>query len=183
MKQNKLEKEIDLLAKEAGYPHIKLDHQTYMRILKTAHDNVFGEKSTPSTEERTDSGEGWSIVANGSGKRITDINGKNICSMYSESMELAPLIASVPILKTENEHYREQNRIDRKSLDKLISENESLKAANKELKKAIEYYQKGVGHFFKCINFGSSFLDAEAIQFMNEHELKFKKALNNNQIK
>lgn len=50
-------------------------------------------------------------------------------------------------------------------------------AANPEMKEAIEFYLKGVKHFFKCIDWGKSFLDAEAIAFMNEHELKFRNAI------
>lgn len=52
-----------------------------------------------------------------------------------------------------------------------------VKEGQDEMKEAIEFYLNGVGHFFKCINWGKSFLDAEAIQFMNDHEIKFKKAL------
>lgn len=46
-----------------------------------------------------------------------------------------------------------------------------------EMIAAIEYYEKGVDRFFEKINWGKSFLDAESIQFMNEHGIKFKSVL------
>lgn len=52
-----------------------------------------------------------------------------------------------------------------------------LKAGNKALIDAIKYYQQGIDHFYDCINFNKSFLDADAIQFMNDHRLKFKQAI------
>lgn len=39
-----LEKEIERLAIEQGYPNIKLSHQVYMKVLQTAHDNVFNKQ-------------------------------------------------------------------------------------------------------------------------------------------
>lgn len=47
-----------------------------------------------------------------------------------------------------------------------------------ELLEAIKYYMDGSDHFFECIDFGKSFLDAKAITFMNEHGIKFKEAIN-----
>jgi hypothetical protein len=44
MTKNKLSKEIDRLARRAGYPHLKLDYHTYMRVLKQAHKNVYKNK-------------------------------------------------------------------------------------------------------------------------------------------
>ena len=42
---------------------------------------------------------------------------------------------------------------------------------------AIKYYHEGIDHFYKCIDFGKSTLDAEAISFMNESNIKLRKAL------
>lgn len=44
----------------------------------------------------------------------------------------------------------------------------SLKEQYNDLLEANEKFLKGWGHFCDCINWGKSFLDAEAIQFMNE---------------
>ena len=61
--------------------------------------------------------------------------------------------------------------------DKLIEENKELLHRNRELSSAIEYYQAGVGHFFECINWGKSFLDSDAVMFMNDHGIIFTKAI------
>jgi len=53
-----------------------------------------------------------------------------------------------------------------------------LEEINTELLKALEYYEEGINHFYSKIDFGSSFLDAAAIEFMNESNLKIKKAIN-----
>lgn len=37
-----LQKEIERLSINAGYPHIKLDYYTYQAILKQAHKNIYG---------------------------------------------------------------------------------------------------------------------------------------------
>ena len=39
---------------------------------------------------------------------------------------------------------------------------------NKENEKLAEEFEKGLKHFYDCINFEKSNLDAEAIRFMNE---------------
>jgi len=46
-----------------------------------------------------------------------------------------------------------------------------------ELLEAAKYYQKGIGHFYDCINFGKSFLDAKAIEFMNTVGIKITEAI------
>lgn len=53
---------------------------------------------------------------------------------------------------------------------------EIVKAYN-EMYKAIRYYRQGIDNFYKHINFGKSNLDADSIMFMNEHQIKFSKAL------
>lgn len=60
--------------------------------------------------------------------------------------------------------------------NKKIALNEITKAYN-EMKSALEYYEQGIKHFYKCINFGASYLDAEAVTFMNESEIKIRQAL------
>ncbi len=57
---------------------------------------------------------------------------------------------------------------------------DALKQRNDELVEAIEYYQKGIRHFYDCIDFGKSFFDSKAITFMNESSMNFIKALKNN---
>ena len=47
-----------------------------------------------------------------------------------------------------------------------------------DMLEAIKYHLEGIQHFYRCINFKDSFLDAEAIEFMNDSELKFKAAIN-----
>lgn len=51
-----------------------------------------------------------------------------------------------------------------------------VKAYN-EMYDALEYYQQGIDHFYKCINFGKSALDGEAITFMNDSNIKISQAL------
>jgi hypothetical protein len=46
-----------------------------------------------------------------------------------------------------------------------------------EMREALLYYKQGIDHFYKCINFGKSNLDAEAIEFMNDSNIKISKAL------
>lgn len=60
---------------------------------------------------------------------------------------------------------------------KKVHLNEITKAYN-EMYEALKYYKAGIDHFYKCINFGASHLDADAIRFMNESELKISAALN-----
>lgn len=60
--------------------------------------------------------------------------------------------------------------------NKKIALNEITKAYN-EMFEALKFYQKGIDHFYKCINFGKSRLDAEAIAFMNDSNIKISKAL------
>lgn len=52
-----------------------------------------------------------------------------------------------------------------------------MSEAAKEMQEAIEYYLKGIQHFYKCINFAKSNLDSDAIIFMNDSEINFRKAL------
>lgn len=59
---------------------------------------------------------------------------------------------------------------------KKISLNEITKAYN-EMHEALKYYKTGIDHFYKKVNFGASNLDAEAITFMNESNLKITSAL------
>ena len=62
------------------------------------------------------------------------------------------------------------------SKTKRVHLNQITKAYN-EMKSALEFYKKGIGHFYKCINFKASHLDAEAIAFMNDSEIKISNAL------
>ncbi len=78
---------------------------------------------------------------------------------------------------TKGELLQDERETFNLMLDRLEEKNKKLLDSNRELLDAIQFYQKGVGHFFKCINWGKSFLDAEAIQFMNDHEIKFNKAI------
>jgi hypothetical protein len=57
-----------------------------------------------------------------------------------------------------------------------IALNEITKAYN-EMHEALKYYKDGINHFYKCINFGASHLDAEAIEFMNQSQIKIGNAL------
>lgn len=47
----------------------------------------------------------------------------------------------------------------------------------KELLEALLYYKQGIDHFYKCINFGKSTLDAKAIEFMNDSNIKIYRAI------
>lgn len=59
---------------------------------------------------------------------------------------------------------------------KKIPLNQITKAYN-EMHEALKYYAAGIDHFYSCINFAKSHLDAEAITFMNDSDLKIKRAL------
>jgi hypothetical protein len=59
---------------------------------------------------------------------------------------------------------------------KKIALNEITRAYN-EMHEALKFYKSGIDHFYKCINFKASHLDAEALAFMNESEIKISKAL------
>lgn len=59
---------------------------------------------------------------------------------------------------------------------KRIALNEITRAYN-EMHEALKYYQAGIDHFYKRINFGASNLDAEAIDFMNQSNIKITNAL------
>lgn len=59
---------------------------------------------------------------------------------------------------------------------KKIALNEITKAYN-AMYEALKFYKEGIDHFYKCINFGKSNLDGEAIAFMNESNLKIDAAL------
>lgn len=52
-----------------------------------------------------------------------------------------------------------------------------ITAAYNEMYEALKYYKAGISHFYKCINFGASNLDADAIRFMNDSEIKISNAL------
>lgn len=55
----KLEKTIDRLCREKGYPHQKLDHATYTAVLKEAHEICFPPKPAqvnPTEKRKFDSG-------------------------------------------------------------------------------------------------------------------------------
>lgn len=60
--------------------------------------------------------------------------------------------------------------------NKKIPLNQITKAYN-EMREALEFYKNGIDHFYKCIDFGKSKLDAEAIAFMNESNVKISNAL------
>lgn len=59
---------------------------------------------------------------------------------------------------------------------KKVALNEITQAYN-EMHDALKYYKAGIDHFYKCINFAKSHLDAEAIEFMNDSNLKINAAL------
>jgi hypothetical protein len=46
-----------------------------------------------------------------------------------------------------------------------------------EMLDALEFYRKGIEHFYDCINFKQSNLDSEAISFMNESNIKIREAI------
>lgn len=52
-----------------------------------------------------------------------------------------------------------------------------LIAAAPELLEALLYYKAGIDHFYSCINFKESFLDAESIEFMNDSNIKISNAI------
>lgn len=54
---------------------------------------------------------------------------------------------------------------------------EQIVKAYNEMLHAVRYYKDGIDHFYKHINFAKSNLDADSILFMNEHQIKFSKAL------
>lgn len=64
----KLSKEIDRLAKEAGYPHQKLDHLTYKEILLEAHKNCNSATRSPTAhtdkEQEAFTGGQWKVDEN-----------------------------------------------------------------------------------------------------------------------
>lgn len=60
--------------------------------------------------------------------------------------------------------------------NKKIALNEITKAYN-EMYEALKFYKAGIDHFYRCINFGASPLDAEAAAFMNESNIKITNAL------
>lgn len=57
-----------------------------------------------------------------------------------------------------------------------IALNEITKAYN-EMHEALKFYKAGIDNFYKGINFGASNLNAEAIAFMNESNIKISNAL------
>ena len=50
-------------------------------------------------------------------------------------------------------------------------------AVAQEMLEALIYYKNGIDHFYNCINFNLSFLDAEAITFMNTVGIKINSAI------
>lgn len=54
---------------------------------------------------------------------------------------------------------------------------EQIVKAYNEMLSAIRYYKGGIDAFYKHINFAKSNLDADSILFMNEHLIKFNRAL------
>ena len=54
---------------------------------------------------------------------------------------------------------------------------EQVRATAPELLEALEYYKQGVENFYTRINFGASFLDAEAIEYMNKVGSKINQAI------
>lgn len=42
---------------------------------------------------------------------------------------------------------------------------------------ALQYFQKGFIHFCDCMDFGKSFMDADAIKFMNESQIQASSAI------
>ena len=55
--------------------------------------------------------------------------------------------------------------------------NAFLIAASPRLLEAVEYYEGGIDYFYSRIDFGKSSLDAKAINFMNESNIKIRQAL------
>ena len=58
-----------------------------------------------------------------------------------------------------------------------LEANIALMNAAPEMLEALIYYKNGIDHFYKCIDFASSFLDAEAITFMNTAGLQINAAI------
>lgn len=65
-----------------------------------------------------------------------------------------------------------------KKIKKSKSQFDSMVQHN-QMFEALEYYKNGINHFYDCINFGRSNLDAKAIEFMNESNIKITNAYNN----
>ena len=49
-------------------------------------------------------------------------------------------------------------------------------AKREKMQEALEYYENGIDHFYGCIDFGASPLDAEAIDYMNTVGVKIQEA-------
>lgn len=60
--------------------------------------------------------------------------------------------------------------------NKKMALNEITNAYN-AMHEALRYYKAGIDHFYNCINFKKSPLDADAIAFMNDSNIKISKAL------
>lgn len=52
-----------------------------------------------------------------------------------------------------------------------------ITAAYNAMHEALKFYKAGIDHFYKHINFAKSNLDAEAIAFMNDSNIKIDRAL------
>lgn len=59
----------------------------------------------------------------------------------------------------------------------LIIEVQKLRRINADMIEALQYYEKGVNHFYDSINFGASNLDAEAIDYMNTVGIKIRQSM------
>ena len=76
--------------------------------------------------------------------------------------------------KSESELVLNISRLNTKMKNNSI---EKITSTCPDLLEALLFYKKGVNHFYDRINIDNSFLDAEAIAFMDESLLKIDKAL------
>jgi hypothetical protein len=119
----------------------------------------------------------WKIRKN-TKRFIESENGESICSCW--------ILRETDETKLDDESWlsmRERTEKQRLLDTEIEPEaNAKLIAAAPELLESILYYKKNIDAFYKCIDFGKSNLNAEAISFMNEHLVKFtnviKKATN-----
>jgi len=58
-----------------------------------------------------------------------------------------------------------------------VEANAKIIAAAKDMVEALKEHQEGIDHFYSKINFKQSFLDAKAIRFMNETNIKIGNSL------
>jgi hypothetical protein len=76
--------------------------------------------------------------------------------------------------KSESELVLNISRLNTKMKNNSI---EKITSTCPDLLKALLFYKKGVNHFYDRINIDNSYLDVEAIAFMDESLLKIDKAL------